>query len=151
MARITSIAYDRNALANAALEMTHGAILKLKINPATPAPVPMSMGIAETEGGDPIVEIVSRVNEFILNPVNTAILKEGGNFRYDIWDDTDLDDRQRVATGTFKVQPSILTFPQPFDTQFLPDATSMVVLTQAEYDALTPPVDGVAYFIEAGA
>ncbi len=108
--------------------------------------------IAALPGDVPLVEIPG-VGSVSIEPVFVQALTEGRVYKYNIWQ---VDGPMLLFSGGVEIRNSIAPSGADFATTFLNNfgqsggPSQVVVLTAAEYAALTPPDDDTIYMISEG-
>ncbi|RRH70048.1 phage upper tail fiber protein [Falsigemmobacter faecalis] len=113
---------------------------------------PYSFTLSQTEGGAPLVEIPAMAGIMDLEPAAMQALGEGSTYFYNIWSGA-ASARFLCAKGMLTVVPSIVPTGAHFDTIMLNNfgqqggVQKVVLLTRAQYEALSPPDPDVLYFM----
>ncbi|RRH71271.1 hypothetical protein [Falsigemmobacter faecalis] len=138
----------------AAIALIRDEPLRLLI--ASGASAPYVLTLSATEGGAPLVEIPASAAQIDLEPATLQALGEGAAYFYNIWSGAAAA-RFLCAKGMLTVVPSIVPAGADFATIMLNNfgvqdgPQQLIVLSRAEYDALSPPHSDTLYLIMEGA
>lgn len=112
--------------------------------------------ISDTPGGTPLVEVPAIGPLIMLEPGPLQILQEGRVYHYNIWAQ-DGANRMQLAAGRVAINNSILPTDAEFFTAFLSGLglrggpQRIILLSDWEYAALSPPDPDTLYLIREGA
>ena len=99
---------------------------------------------------DILVEIPSVAGVILITPDRVSVLTEGKSYSAYLWDVTDPGDPRVVAIGKFLAEDTIAPGVSAWPIQYLAGGGTIIEMTQAEYDALSPPAPNTTYVIVEG-
>jgi|GEM_PF-5992350 len=116
------------------------------------ASAPYALTISATEGGAPLVEIPASAAQIDLEAAALQALGEGTAYFYNIWSGA-VATRFLCAKGMLTVVPSIVPTGADLATVLLNNfgqqgaPQQLIVLTKAQYEAITSPDPEILYLI----
>lgn len=147
MTRTLTLTADDAAAVTKAISITRDEPYLVVINNKSTAEITMT--IASGSGDDPLIEIPG-TGQISLTPTVVQALVEGRTYQYNIWQESG---PMVLFAGALTIGNSIAPTGAEFATTFLNNfgttsgPSAIVVLTQAEYDAISSPDESTLYLI----